>query len=122
MVVIPAVEIVSGAFIEHEAGDLAPTDARLLEASSLKSVEAELTGKSETVSERAVTLDQDDAPLGNRRNMVFVNYRQINRLSRAFGARDVAAPARTSGRTAIPNQSRSASRRVFRVLAASRRR
>jgi P-type Ca2+ transporter type 2C len=43
VVVIPAVEIVSGAFIEHEAGDLAPTDARLLEASSLKSVEAELT-------------------------------------------------------------------------------
>src|SRR5262245_25340525 len=26
-------------------------------------------------------------------------------LSRAFGARDVAAPTRTSGRTAIPNQS-----------------
>jgi len=43
VVVIPAVEIVLGAFIELEAGDLAPTDARLLEASSLKSVEAELT-------------------------------------------------------------------------------
>src|SRR5262249_21995913 len=81
VVVIPAVEIVPGAFIELEAGDLAPTDARLLEASSLKSVEAELTGESEIVSKRAVTLDQDDAPLGNRRNMVFVNYRQINQAT-----------------------------------------
>ncbi len=72
VVVIPAVEIVPGDVIELEAGDLVPADARLLEAASLKSVEAALTGESETVSKRAVTLDQDDAPLGNRRNMVFM--------------------------------------------------
>ncbi|HEX5082573.1 MAG TPA: cation-translocating P-type ATPase, partial [Blastocatellia bacterium] len=72
VVVIPAVEIVSGDIIELEAGDLIPADARLLEAASLKSVEAALTGESDTVSKRAITLDQADAPLGNRHNMVFM--------------------------------------------------
>jgi P-type Ca2+ transporter type 2C len=72
VVVTPAVEIVPGDIIEHEARDLAPAGARLLEAASLKNVEAALTGESETVSKRAVTLDQGDAPLGNRRNMGFM--------------------------------------------------
>lgn len=72
VVVIPAVEIVPGDIVELEAGDLVPADARLLEAASLKGVEAALTGESETVSKRAITLDQADAPLVNRRNMVFM--------------------------------------------------
>lgn len=72
VVVIPAVEIVPGDIIELEAGDLVPADARLLDAASLKSVEAALTGESESVSKRAIILDQADAPLGNRRNMVFM--------------------------------------------------
>jgi P-type Ca2+ transporter type 2C len=70
--VTPAVEIVPGNIFEHEAGDLAPAGARLVETASLKSAEAALTGESWTVSKRAITLDQDDAPVGNRRNMVFM--------------------------------------------------
>jgi magnesium-transporting ATPase (P-type) len=41
----------------------------LLEAASLKSAEAALTGESEPASKRVVTLNQDDALLGNRRNI-----------------------------------------------------
>jgi P-type Ca2+ transporter type 2C len=72
VVMLPAVEIVPGDIIEFEAGDLVPADARLLDTSSLKSVEATLTGESESVGKRAITLDQGDEPIGNRKNMVFM--------------------------------------------------
>ncbi len=71
-VMLPSAEIVPGDIIEIEAGDLVPADARLIEAASLKSVEAALTGESDAVSKRAVTLDQPEAPLANRKNMVFM--------------------------------------------------
>ena len=69
---IPASEIVSGDILELESGDLVAADARLLEASSLKCVESALTGESEAVTKQAVTLDEDDIPLGDRENMVFM--------------------------------------------------
>ncbi len=69
---IPASEIVAGDIIELEAGDLVAADARLLEAVSLKCVESALTGESDAVTKQAVTLDQDEIPLGDRENMVFM--------------------------------------------------
>ncbi|MEO6741758.1 MAG: HAD-IC family P-type ATPase, partial [Chthoniobacteraceae bacterium] len=70
--VIPASGIVTGDIIALEAGDLVAADARLLEASSLKCIESALTGESDAVEKRAVTLEKDDVPLGDRENMIFM--------------------------------------------------
>lgn len=70
---IPAAEVVPGDVLELEAGDLVPADARVLEAAVLKTVEAALTGESEAVEKVAeCPIDQQDVPLGDRRNMVFL--------------------------------------------------
>ncbi len=69
---IPASGIVAGDIIELEAGDLVAADARLLEASSLKCIESALTGESDAVAKVPVTLSQEDIPLGDRENMVFM--------------------------------------------------
>ena len=69
---IPASEIVTGDILELESGDLVAADARLLGAASLKCVESALTGESDAVVKRALTLDNDDIPLGDRENMVFM--------------------------------------------------
>ena len=68
---LPASEVVPGDVIEFEAGDLIPADARLLDAASLKCVEAALTGESEAVDKSTVTLTDASVPLGDRVNMVF---------------------------------------------------
>jgi Ca2+-transporting ATPase len=69
---IPASGIVAGDIIELEAGDLVAADARLLETASLKCVESALTGESDSVEKQTGTLDQDDIPLGDRADMVFM--------------------------------------------------
>ncbi|MHB1082825.1 MAG: cation-translocating P-type ATPase [Prosthecobacter sp.] len=71
VVAIPAAEVVTGDVLEIEDGDLAAADARLLEASSLRCIESSLTGESEAVEKKVVTLDKADVPLGDRENMVF---------------------------------------------------
>ena len=70
--VIPASAIVTGDILALEAGDLVAADARLLQAASLKCIESALTGESEAVEKKAVTLDKDDIPLGDRDNIVFM--------------------------------------------------
>jgi Ca2+-transporting ATPase len=69
---VPAAKIVPGDVLEFEAGDLVAADARLLEASSFKCIESALTGESDAVTKRAVTLDRADTPLADRENMVFM--------------------------------------------------
>lgn len=69
---IPAAGIVAGDILELESGDLVAADARLIEASSLKCVEAALTGESDAVEKRVATLSGEDIPLGDRQNMVFM--------------------------------------------------
>jgi Ca2+-transporting ATPase len=69
---VPAAEIVTGDVLELEAGDLVAADARLLSAASFKCVESALTGESEAVEKQAVTLDQSEVPLGDRKNMIFM--------------------------------------------------
>jgi Ca2+-transporting ATPase len=70
--VVPSAEVVPGDVLELEAGDLVAADARLLQATSLRCVEAALTGESEAVTKRATTLDRPEIPLGDRENMVFL--------------------------------------------------
>jgi Ca2+-transporting ATPase len=67
---VPATEIVAGDVILIEEGDTIPADARLVESVALQTAEAALTGESLPVTKDTKTLTED-APLGDRHNMVF---------------------------------------------------
>lgn len=64
-------EIVVGDLVELHTGDSIPADARLLEARSLQVEEAALTGESVPAEKDADLIIGDDAPLGDRLNMVY---------------------------------------------------
>jgi Ca2+-transporting ATPase len=67
---VPAAMIVPGDLILIEEGDTIPADARLSESTALRTAEAALTGESLPVSKGTAPVD-DEAPLGDRHNMVF---------------------------------------------------
>ena len=69
--VVDASELVPGDVILVEAGDFVPADARLIESASLKSEESALTGESVPVEKSAQAVVAEDAPLGDRANMIF---------------------------------------------------
>jgi len=69
--VIEAQNLVPGDIIKLEAGDFIPADARLLRSVSLKSEESALTGESVPSEKDAVAQIEENAPLGDRTNMVF---------------------------------------------------
>ena len=69
--VIDAVDLVPGDIIRLEAGDFIPADARLLKSASLKSEESALTGESVPSEKDSSVEVKEDAPLGDRTNMVF---------------------------------------------------
>ena len=69
--VIHASDLVPGDIIHLEAGDFVPADARLIRSVSLKSEESALTGESVPSEKDATTSVEEDAPLGDRNNMVF---------------------------------------------------
>ena len=69
--VIDASELVPGDIIKLEAGDFIPADARLLHSVSLKSEESALTGESVPSEKDAEAEIPDNAPLGDRANMIF---------------------------------------------------
>ncbi len=69
--VVDAAALVPGDIIKLEAGDFVPADARLLHSVSLKSEESALTGESVPTEKDAETTVAEDAPLGDRSNMVF---------------------------------------------------
>ncbi len=69
--VIDAAELVPGDIIRLEAGDFVPSDARLLQSAGLKSEEAALTGESVPSEKDAAAHIAENAPLGDRSNMVF---------------------------------------------------
>ena len=68
---IDAAQLVPGDIIKLEAGDFVPADARLLQSVSLKSEEAALTGESVPSEKDASVVVEDNAPIGDRTNMVF---------------------------------------------------
>ena len=69
---LSARELVPGDIVQLETGNLIPADLRLLESVNLQIQEAALTGKSEPVSKRTEAIDQDELPLGDRRNMAYL--------------------------------------------------
>ena len=75
-VVLHSDELVPGDVVVLEAGDSVPADGRLLESASLKIEEAALTGESVPVNKVIDALglqkDQEDVPLGDRKNMCYM--------------------------------------------------
>lgn len=69
--VIDAINLVPGDIIHLEAGDFIPADARLIKSVNLKSEESALTGESVPSEKNAAAIVKDDAPLGDRTNMVY---------------------------------------------------
>jgi len=63
--------LVPGDIVHLETGDFVPADARLISVSSLKTEESALTGESVPVSKDAQITVEVDAPIGDRKNMVF---------------------------------------------------
>ena len=64
-------ELVPGDIVEVETGDSIPADIRLIEGVNLKVQEAALTGESVPVEKSAGALVAEDAPLGDRINMIY---------------------------------------------------
>jgi len=69
--IIEASEIVPGDIIELNTGDVITADARLISSSSLQVEEAALTGESQPVDKDPDAVIGEDAPLGDRFNMVY---------------------------------------------------
>lgn len=69
--IIDAIDLVPGDIIRLEAGDFIPADARLLHSAGLKSEESALTGESVPSEKEYLTKVKEDAPIGDRHNMVY---------------------------------------------------
>ncbi len=69
--VIDSADLVVGDIIFLEAGDFIPADARLITSTALKSEESALTGESVPSEKFADHPVEENAPLGDRTNMVF---------------------------------------------------
>ncbi len=68
---VPATDVVVGDLLVLESGDVVAADAQLLEAHSLTTVEAALTGESQP-SEKSATAAPPDAPLAEQRSRLFM--------------------------------------------------
>lgn len=71
VMLIESPELVVGDIVLLEAGDIVPADIRLLNTYSLKVEESSLTGESVAVEKDANIELSEDAPIGDRKNMVF---------------------------------------------------
>ncbi len=69
---VPARSLVPGDIVYLEAGNYVPADVRLLEAVNLRIEEASLTGESLPVQKNAVTVLDENVPLGDRKNTAFM--------------------------------------------------
>jgi len=69
--VVDANQLVPGDIVELATGDVITADARLIEASSLQTEEAALTGESQPVEKDPSAIIADEVPLGDRLNMVY---------------------------------------------------
>ena len=70
---LPAEELVPGDVVAIEAGDIVPADGRLLRAATLEVAESALTGESLPVSKGTQPVGEEDTPLGDRTDMVYMN-------------------------------------------------
>lgn len=87
--ILNAADLVPGDIIRLEAGDFIPADARLLHSVSLKSEESALTGESVPAEKDTQPITDQNAPLGDRSNMVFsgcsITYGTATRSSHCHG-------------------------------------
>lgn len=65
-------ELVPGDIVLLEAGSIVPADSRLIESANLRVQEASLTGESQPVDKRPQALQDENAPIGDRSNMLFL--------------------------------------------------
>ena len=70
---ISSEQLVPGDIVLLEAGDIVPADIRLLDSASMKIEESALTGESVPVEKDIATLPDEDVPLGDRKNMAYMN-------------------------------------------------
>ena len=70
---IPAEELVPGDIVGFEAGDKVAADGRILVAATLEIEEAGLTGESTPVSKSVDPVTEENAPLGDRVDMAYMN-------------------------------------------------
>ncbi len=68
---VDALKLVPGDIMLLEAGGQVAADGRLLEVASLQIRESALTGEAQAVNKRPAEVLEEDAPLGDRRNLVF---------------------------------------------------
>jgi Ca2+-transporting ATPase len=71
--VIAAEDLVPGDLVLLKAGDRVPADGRLVDGQDVEADEAALTGESEPVAKITAALDQEQVPLAERVNMLFMN-------------------------------------------------
>ena len=69
--VINSYEVVPGDMVEIEEGDIITADARIIEATNLQIDESVITGNSQPVAKDPMAEIPEDAPLGDRHNMVY---------------------------------------------------
>lgn len=68
---LPATVLVPGDIILLEAGNAVPADVRIIESINLKIEEAALTGESNAIDKITHSLEVDDLPIGDKKNMAF---------------------------------------------------
>jgi calcium-translocating P-type ATPase len=68
---ISTTEVVRGDIIVLKSGDLVPADARIVECESFAVDEASLTGESEPSKKKSEVIENENIPLGDRKNLVF---------------------------------------------------
>lgn len=84
---IPSSELVPGDLIELEAGDSVPADSRLVWVSSnFNAQEASLTGESSPVAKTVHVLKEEELPLADRANMVYMGTSVASGKARALVA------------------------------------
>ncbi|MCP4360041.1 MAG: cation-translocating P-type ATPase [Chloroflexi bacterium] len=69
---LSARELVPGDVVLLETGNAVPADGRIIESVNLKVQESALTGESEAVEKQTRPLSENNLPLGDRINMVFM--------------------------------------------------
>ncbi|QOR67181.1 calcium-translocating P-type ATPase, PMCA-type [Cytobacillus suaedae] len=68
---VPSKEIVVGDIIYLDAGDFVSADGRILENYSIQINESSLTGESLSVLKEVEPIEDEDVPIGDKKNMVF---------------------------------------------------
>ncbi len=113
---LPATVLVPGDLIFLEAGNAVPADVRIVESFNLKIEEAALTGESQAIDKITHSLETDELPISDRKNMAFkgtfVTYGRGNAVVVATGMQTELgniAKMLQEGETLTPLQQRMAS-------------